>query len=874
MELKRLRDSAKRASMVPLIHAGTTRYVDDVRVGDELEVTKPNEPDFRKTGRVRVHHLGEPRHLIIVLDDAEGLGARKGKAKKKHKKKKVRTTEWRFEYNDDSQWNCYTCKLIGEDANAEWETCSDDSGDAELIDENHPWLAPPPISSEGFLAGLQKGDPFYTSILYGPVLPTDISRNVDAKVKSSEDNEEAETKDDTNDGVGLTKESSDASWPERPLNHRLNLPLYHTFLDDLGKRIVLEVRTLVTARGHGNTKCWAFKFCVNPTRPLIELLREVYIMAANEHYEPLLRLVPHEPMLSRNCRENKVYVDGALVTIVDGTNASRGLRHGSVLGVHPDWHADCFQCDLWMRSWLEGRVPNDMSESLQFWGELVLEVMEQCEEQLNRRKGTFVMELSPPGWNVPPVNEAIASNPEENKTSAEGLDAPVDVLYAKGHEESKTSDDGCTSQDADDNLEHVDTETMTAERHEGNKTPADGRDALPLTTWSLHDKKRKQRGASHTTSLEENRTSADGHDARYVDDTHEHADTEKAVAEGTEGNENPADMHEAPLLAVRSLLVSPEVKDDDETNEQRDDDEANEQRDGDEANEQEQRDDDEMMTTKQMMGTLQEQRDDDEANEQRDGDEANEQEQRDGDEMMTTRQMMGTLQEQRDDDEANEQRDDTQTTRYSRWKGTTRKLRVLLLRHGQEETYRKLSELNMNDEMIDEITMEVALEARREKRAEAKRARRETASEMLIETIDEMVRITVDDEVRRQDERERVIRQGLSVFYRTGVQVREIDRGCEQGGRNVADETGGSAAHGDSGRCGRGCKGDGRGVEGGMRLVRWRDVGADVNDKTRGNRGWRPGARGAGGQNLERGGRGFMYHLRLGDAGRAMRERG
>ena len=59
------------------------------------------------------------------------------------------------------------------------------------------------------------------------------------------------------------------------------------------------------------------------------------------------------------------------------------------------------------------------------------------------------------------------------------LDAPVDVLYAKGHEESKTSDDGCTSQDADDNLEHVDTETMTAERHEGNKTPADGRDALP-----------------------------------------------------------------------------------------------------------------------------------------------------------------------------------------------------------------------------------------------------------------------------------------------------------------------------------------------------------------------------------------------------------
>ena len=196
-----------------------------------------------------------------------------------------------------------------------------------------------------------------TSILYGPVLPTDISRNVDAKVKSSEDNEEAETKDDTNDGVGLTKESSDASWPERPLNHRLNLPLYHTFLDDLGKRIVLEVRTLVTARGHGNTKCWAFKFCVNPTRPLIELLREVYIMAANEHYEPLLRLVPHEPMLSRNCREDKVYVDGALVTIVDGTNASRGLRHGSVLGVHPDWHADCFQCDLWMRSWLEGRVP-------------------------------------------------------------------------------------------------------------------------------------------------------------------------------------------------------------------------------------------------------------------------------------------------------------------------------------------------------------------------------------------------------------------------------------------------------------------------------------------------------------------------------------
>ena len=88
MELKRLRDSAKRASMVPLIHAGTTRYVDDVRVGDELEVTKPNEPDFRKTGRVRVHHLGEPRHLIIVLDDAEGLGARKGKAKKKNKKRK------------------------------------------------------------------------------------------------------------------------------------------------------------------------------------------------------------------------------------------------------------------------------------------------------------------------------------------------------------------------------------------------------------------------------------------------------------------------------------------------------------------------------------------------------------------------------------------------------------------------------------------------------------------------------------------------------------------------------------------------------------------------------------------------------------------
>ena len=85
----------------------------------------------------------------------------------------------------------------------------------------------------------------------------------------------------------------------------------------------------------------------------------------------------------------------------------------------------------------------------------------------------------------------------------------------------------------------------------------------------------------------------------------------------------------------------------------------------------------------------------------------------------------------------NEQRDDTQTTRYSRWKGTTRKLRVLLLRHGQEETYRKLSELNMNDEMIDEITMEVALEARREERAEAKRARRETASEMLMETIDE-----------------------------------------------------------------------------------------------------------------------------------------
>ena len=68
---------------------------------------------------------------------------------------------------------------------------------------------------------------------------------------------------------------------------------------------------------------------------------------------------------------------------------------------------------------------------------------------------------------------------------------------------------------------------------------------------------------------------------------------------------------------------------------------------------------------------------------------------------------------------------------------------------------------------------------------------------MLIETIDEMVRITVDDEVRRQDERERVIRQGLSVFYRTGVQVRDIARGSEHGGRNFADETGGSAAHGD-----------------------------------------------------------------------------
>ena len=134
-ELRRLRDDAARTAETPRAHAGMPRYVDDVRVGNELEISKPQDPDCCEIGRVAVHHLGEPRYLILVFDDAEGLGARKGKAKKKKNKKneKLRKNEWRFEYNDDLQWSRYTCT---------WVSFGDEDSDnfARTFGKIPPWM--------------------------------------------------------------------------------------------------------------------------------------------------------------------------------------------------------------------------------------------------------------------------------------------------------------------------------------------------------------------------------------------------------------------------------------------------------------------------------------------------------------------------------------------------------------------------------------------------------------------------------------------------------------------------------------------------------------------------------------------------------------
>ena len=51
--------------------------------GTQSKFIQPEDSDLSRTGTAESHHLGEPEHFCTAISDAEGLGAKKGKAKKK-----------------------------------------------------------------------------------------------------------------------------------------------------------------------------------------------------------------------------------------------------------------------------------------------------------------------------------------------------------------------------------------------------------------------------------------------------------------------------------------------------------------------------------------------------------------------------------------------------------------------------------------------------------------------------------------------------------------------------------------------------------------------------------------------------------------------
>ena len=123
VELRRRRNGGGRAPPPPTESGGPPEYIGDVFVGGELKFTKPQDPVFRSTGRVAAHHLGE-RQSLVIAGDAEGLGARKGKAKKKKRADRPDTRrdgkaeqhgkqEKRMKIRIPSHRNCISTKFVG-----------------------------------------------------------------------------------------------------------------------------------------------------------------------------------------------------------------------------------------------------------------------------------------------------------------------------------------------------------------------------------------------------------------------------------------------------------------------------------------------------------------------------------------------------------------------------------------------------------------------------------------------------------------------------------------------------------------------------------------------------------------------------------------
>lgn len=192
---------------------------------------------------------------------------------------------------------------------------------------------------------------------------------------------------------------------------------------------------------------------------------------------------------------------------------------------------------------------------------------------------------------------------------------------------------------------------------------------------------------------------------------------------------------------------------------------------------------------------------------------------------------------------------------------------------------------NMADELLKDLIAEtaewalgvemanVAIKERREERATNKRARMRVAEGVMGELIQEELKVVAANEMRRCERRDDVMKRGLGVcmtwMHRPESSNDDIEKKAVELRRRKARGRFATGREGSSKGSATGSGSTGTGTKVGKRTGL--GAGAEKSEQPR----WTWQRRGAATEKRQwRGGRGFLYIARLGDAGRLNRERG